>query len=261
LGIAAVSHDSVELLRNFAERKGLAYPLLSDPESKVIRAFGILNENFPRDNAWYGVPYPGTYVLDERGVVKAKYFEDDHRERYTAASILFHELGADGSAKTTVETPHVKISYGASDASLSPGGRATLIVDLELKPGMHVYAPGVEGGYLPIEWKMPESKGWLAHAVDYPASRKLRLEAINETVLVYSGQARLSRDLTVGQQPEVGPLLGPERTLTVEGSFRYQACDEMQCFPPRTVPLKWTFKIDRLDSQRAPVELRRKGEQ
>ncbi len=143
---------------------------------------------------------------------------------------------------------------------MSPGGRATLIVDLELKPGMHVYAPGVEGGYLPIEWKMPESKGWLAHAVNYPASRKLRLEAINETVLVYSGQARLSRDLTVGQQPEAGPLLGPERTLTVEGSFRYQACDEMQCFPPRTVPLKWTFKIDRLDSQRAPVELRRRGE-
>ncbi len=93
MGIAAVSYDSVEMLRNFAERKGLAYPLLSDPESKVIRAFGILNENFPRDNAWYGAPYPGTYILDERGVVKAKYFEDDHRERYTAASILFHELG------------------------------------------------------------------------------------------------------------------------------------------------------------------------
>src|SRR5260370_7130606 len=101
----------------------------------MIRAFGILNENFPRNNAWYGVPYPGTYVLDERGVVKAKYFEDDHRERYTAASILFHELGADGSAKTTVETPHVKISYRASDPSFTPPGPPPPIVDLELHPG------------------------------------------------------------------------------------------------------------------------------
>ena len=226
----------------------------------MIRAFGILNDNFPRDHAWYGIPYPGTYILDERGVVKAKYFEDDHRERYTAASILFHELGADGSVKTTVETPHLKIAYGASDLNLSPGGRATLIVDVELKPGMHVYAPGVADSYIPIDWKMPESKGWLAQPIDYPASRKLRLKAIHETVPVYEGHLRLARDITVGQQPEVGPLLGPDRTVTVEGSFRYQACDARECFPPKSVPLKWTLTIDRLDSQRAPVELQRKSD-
>jgi len=226
----------------------------------MIRAFGILNEDFPRDNAWFGVPYPGMYILDERGVVKAKHFEDDRRERYTAASILFHELGEDGSAKTTIDTPHLKISYGATDLTLSPGGRTTLIVDLELKTGMHVYAPGVEGGYIPIDWKMPESKGWLVQPITYPASRKLNLPEIHETVPVYSGSVRLSRDFTVGQQPEVEPLLGPERMLTVEGSFRYQACDERQCFPPRSVSLTWTFKIDPLDAQRAPVELRRKGE-
>jgi hypothetical protein len=71
---------------------------------------------------------------------------------------------------------------------------------------------------------------------------------------------RLSRDLTIGQQAEFGPLLGPERMLTVEGSFRYQACDEKECFPPRSIPLMWTFKIDQLDSQRAPEQLQRKSE-
>ena len=59
LGIASVSYDGAALLRNFADRKDLHYPMLSDPESKMIRAFDILNDNFPKDHQWYGVPFPG----------------------------------------------------------------------------------------------------------------------------------------------------------------------------------------------------------
>lgn len=232
--------------------------MLSDPESKMIRAFDILNDNFPKDHQWYGVPFPGTYIIDEHGVVKAKYFEDDHRERFTAASILVHQFGQDGSVKTTVEAPHIQLNYSASDAALSPGGTSTLILDIDLKPGMHVYAPGVEGGYIPIDWKMPESKGWIATPVSYPQSKKLNLPAIHETVPVYQGHLRIIRDLTVGQQPELAPLLGADRNLAIEGTFRYQACDEKECFPPQSIPLKWSFRIDKLDSQRAPVEMQRR---
>src|ERR1022692_867047 len=106
LGIASISYDSAALLKNFADRKGINYPLLSDPDSKVIRAFGILNDNVPKDQPVFGIPFPGLYLIDRRGVVEAKYFEDDHRERFTAASVLVHEFNQDGAAKTTVETPH-----------------------------------------------------------------------------------------------------------------------------------------------------------
>jgi len=258
LGIASVSYDSAPLLKNFAERKDLHYPMLSDPESRMIRAFDILNDNFPKDHQWYGVPFPGMYIIDEHAVVTAKYFEDDHRERFTAASILVHQFGQDGAVKTTVDAPHIQLTYSASDAALSPGGTAALILDIDLKPGMHVYAPGVEGGYIPIDWKMPESKAWIAEPVSYPESKKLHLAAINETVPVYQGHVRIIRDLTIGQQPELAPSLGPDRNLAVEGTFRYQACDEKECYPPRSIPLKWTFRIDKLDSQRAPVEMQRK---
>lgn len=232
--------------------------MLSDPESKTIRAFDILNDNFPKDHQWYGVPYPGTYIIDEHGIVKAKYFEDDHRERYTAASILVHQFGQGAVAKTMVEAPHIQLTYGASDAALSPGGTSTLILDIDLRPGMHVYAPGVEGGYIPIDWRMPESKGWIALPVSYPESRKLNLAAIHETVPVYQDHLRLIRDLTIGQPPELAPFLGPDKNLAVEGTFRYQACDEKECYPPQSIPLKWAFHIDKLDSQRAPVEMQRR---
>jgi peroxiredoxin len=45
--IAAITYDSPAVLKHFAERRGITYPLLSDEGSRVIRAFGILNETIP----------------------------------------------------------------------------------------------------------------------------------------------------------------------------------------------------------------------
>jgi peroxiredoxin len=43
--IAAVSYDSEEILRGFAEKYAIGFSLLSDRDSAVIRRFGILNTN------------------------------------------------------------------------------------------------------------------------------------------------------------------------------------------------------------------------
>lgn len=248
--MAALSYDSPELLKNFAARKGITYPLLSDPHSEVIRAFGILNDNFQPGQLPYGVPFPGMYIIDEHGIVRGKYFEEDHTERYTAASILVHQFDAGGVEKTEVDARHLTLISAASDATVWPGNRVTLTLDLDLKPRVHVYAPGVKGGYIPIDWKMSDSPAALALPVAYPKAHMLHLPVIDETVPVYTGHLHLARDLTIGM-----PIAAGE--LTVEGTFRYQACDDRVCYVPQTVPLKWTFKVKPLDSQRAPRELQR----
>lgn len=97
LGVAAISYDSPAVLRHFSERMGgFHFPLLSDEGSKIIRAFGILNHNVPEGHEFFGMPFPGTFLVDESGIVRAKYFEQMHRQRYTADSILVREFGASG---------------------------------------------------------------------------------------------------------------------------------------------------------------------
>jgi hypothetical protein len=246
-------------LRHFAESKGIHYPLLSDPDSRVIRAFDILNQNFPPGHPWYGVPFPGMYIIDERGIVRAKYFEEDHRERYTASYVVTRLVDGGGHVQNQVETKHLTVVASSSDSVAHPGDRVRLILDVELKPGMHVYSPGVQSSYIPIDWQVPESKAWLAHPATYPPSKSLHLPAIRETVPVYQGRFRLARDLTIGQNPEVRPLLSASGDLIVEGALRYQACDDKTCYPPQTVPLKWTFRMQSHDGQRAPVGLQRKS--
>ena len=161
------------MLRHFAQRRGLQYPLLADEGSAVIRAFGILNETVPRGGLSDGVPYPGTYVLDERGIVQSKHFEDDYRERLTGGSILLRQMSGGGTETFEIETRHLKLQGSSSNATVYPGIRVTLAIDVELPEKMHVYAPTVTGGYIPIDWKMKEGKGWKNFPAEYPASRML----------------------------------------------------------------------------------------
>jgi hypothetical protein len=143
----------------------------------------------------------------------------------------------------TIENPQIKLTYSATDATPAPGHRTTLVIEIEPQPKVHLYAPGVKD-YLPIDWQMAESKAWTAFPPTYPSSHMLNLPAINETVPVYSDHIKLVRDVAIAANPE----LGPDRMLTVEGSFAYQACDDKLCYFPKTIPLKWTFKIGQPDT-------------
>ena len=259
LGVAAISYDSIGVLKNFADRQHVAYPLLSDPDSRIIRAFGILNETTKPGTLTYGIPYPGVYIVDVQGKVVSKYFEDDYKDRVSTADILTRQFGASAAAAQGVhETKHLQITTAATNDISRPGLRIALSLDIELKPGMHVYSPGVQG-YIPIDWQLEEGgPAAKRHAFKYPPSEMLRLEAIGETVPVYRGHVRIVREITFAQEAALKPLASPSGELIVKGSFRYQACDDRKCYVPQDVPLEWRFKYEGLDRQRAPSEFQRK---
>ena len=85
----------------------------------------------------------------------------------------------------------------------------------------------------------------------------LRLEAIQETLPAYQDTFRLARDVTLDRDAALKPLLDAEGKLTIEGALRYQACDDKLCYPPETVPVRWTLQVEGHDRERAPAELRR----
>jgi alkyl hydroperoxide reductase subunit AhpC len=156
LGVVAISYDSIGALKSFAGRQHIKYPLLSDPDSKIIRAFDILNETTKPGTLTYGIPYPGIYVVDAQGKVLSKYFEDDYKDRVSTADILARQFGITVSAAQRVnEAKHLKLTTSASNDLARPGLRIALSLKIELKPGMHLYAPGVQG-YIPIDWQLED---------------------------------------------------------------------------------------------------------
>jgi peroxiredoxin len=95
--VYAISYDPQAALRRFADRYAITYHLLSDAGSEVIRRFGILNTLIdPGDRrAWpyYGVPFPGTYVTNQSGIVTEKFFNRHYATRVSSATILDTALG------------------------------------------------------------------------------------------------------------------------------------------------------------------------
>ena len=93
----------------------------------------------------YGIPHPGTLVLDPGGRVTARFFEAAIQERFTASSIAVRlgdaVAGTDREA-TRVETDHLEAHAWVTDDVVAPGNRLSFVVDVTPKPGMHVYAPG-----------------------------------------------------------------------------------------------------------------------
>ena len=69
LKFACLSYDSVEVLGSFAARKGIKFPLLADPESKVIRQLRLVNNRFKKDTVRYGLAHPATILFDSEGKV------------------------------------------------------------------------------------------------------------------------------------------------------------------------------------------------
>lgn len=259
LGLAAVSYDSEAALKDFSSRKKIRFPLLSDVDSKVIRDFGLLNESVAKNTLFFGIPYPVTYIVDRKGKVKSKYFEEDYRQRQTLAGLLAKDYGVlPAASPADVQARHVKLHTASSTETVSGGQRILLSVTVEMPKGYHVYAPGTEG-YLPLSWTLNPSAGWKEHEVIFPKPRILFLKAINEKVPVYEGKAMLARDVTIGDDRSLKPLLAQDGTLTIEGAVRYQACSERICFPPEIVPVKWTLKRVEHDLQRVPPALQRKA--
>jgi hypothetical protein len=257
LGLAAISYDGTEILKAFADRLHIGFKLLSDPESKTIRAYGILNETVEKGTMSYGIPHPGTYLLDPRGVVVAKYFDEDYRVRDTAESILFRRFGLAPPPHESVAGKHIRLATTGGAETLRPGQRVTLAVEAELPARMHVYAPGVSG-YIPISLNMVGSAAFKPDPVTYPASKTMRLEAIQETVPVFEGRFRILQTVTLAGQRELEPLLDPEGNLTLQADLRYQACDDRECFVPETLRVKWKIHVVPFDRTRAPETVRHK---
>jgi peroxiredoxin len=84
--VVAISYDAVELLTKFANKKQITFPLLSDPESKTIVAYGLLNKEAKGKTV--GIPYPGTFLIDKDGAIRAKLFLDGYRERHSINELL-----------------------------------------------------------------------------------------------------------------------------------------------------------------------------
>ncbi len=251
LSLAGVSYDSVAVLADFSRRRGITFPLLSDPGSATIKRYGILNTTVPETNQQsYGIPFPGTFMLNAQGVVTSRFFEQAYQERSTVGSIMARLGNKVAVHATTVSSPQLKMTSFATDSTVAPGTQFSLVLDVRPARGVHVYAPGVTG-YKPIALSVEAQPGLVTRGAQYPKSEDYHFKPLNEHVQVYQRPFRIVQDVLVDASPQGQSALKEVTMLTIKGILNYQACDDKLCFTPQSVPLSWTVTLRQLDRERA----------
>ena len=79
--IAGLSYDTPEKLAAFAAKSDVSFPLLSDPGSETIKAFGLLNEEVSPTSRSFGIPHPALVFINSDGTIAAVIREEGYRTR------------------------------------------------------------------------------------------------------------------------------------------------------------------------------------
>jgi hypothetical protein len=136
-------------------------------------------------------------------------------------------------------TPHIALSTSTSvpaGATAKPAASVKLFVDVVPDAKIRVYAPGAKD-YLPVVLELSPQPGIRAGKLDYPPSQDWYFEPLKEHVPVYQAPFRLTQNVVVSAAAKSG------QTLTVQGTFKYQACDDTICYNPATAPVSWTVNV------------------
>jgi peroxiredoxin len=86
--LAAISYDPPATQAEFAAKRDINYPLLSDKGSVTIDAFGLRDPQYKPDSMAYGVPQPAIFVIAPNGTVRAKLAEAGYKTRPPLDAVL-----------------------------------------------------------------------------------------------------------------------------------------------------------------------------
>jgi hypothetical protein len=259
IALFAISYDAVEILKGFTDKHGIAYPLLSDAGSHVMRRLGLLNAHVQDDHAAYGIkpnprhvdlPYPGVFVLDADGVVTDKRFHESYRERDSGAGLLAVALGIAAppplAAASSASGDVVRVRAWLDSETYAWFQRIHCFAEIAITPGFHVAGSPAADGMVPVALDVAPLDGLEVGAVTWPAPTPLRLQGRDADLLAHEGTIRGSLPLTFTAAPGAGDH---RLRLTVT----YQACDSTSCLPPSSITLELPIREAALVDRTLPA--------
>ena len=236
--IAAVSYDSQEILKGFAEEHGIGYPLLSDRDSAVIRRFGIFNSNIAPELRAYGVPHPVNYLVVPDGIVIRKYFVPNYQHRVTASAVVLREFGAAGedAATVTLRSSALTVEIGLSSGKAFAGQEISFFAKFELEPGWHVYGTPLPEAYTATSIAFDDSK-IVRQSFELPEASPMKIAALGETLPVYTGSFQGQGSVLLKFPIEAGRIV-------LSGRVCFQQCSDTVCEAPETVSFEVPLTIE-----------------
>jgi peroxiredoxin len=79
--VIAMTYDKNAEMSKFSKRENIDFPLLADVDAEHAIRFGILNKDYEPGHRAYGIPYPGMFLVNKKGIIFDKFSEEGYRNR------------------------------------------------------------------------------------------------------------------------------------------------------------------------------------
>ena len=119
-----------------------------------------------------------------------------------------------------------------------PGKPTRVPLNFRVAPGFHINSNTPKDEFLiPTVLKMDLPADIVVGKIGYPAGQDVSFPFSPDSKLnVYSG------DFTINLMLDPSTSVAPG-SYAMHGVLRYQACDNAQCFPPKTLPVTFDVKV------------------
>ncbi len=248
------------MLADFAARQSITYALLSDGGSRLIRQMGILNQEIDESDPVYGIPYPGSYLVDEGGLIFEKRFHPDFHVREPMGSLLLYFQLKEYSEKLEqkveertreLQQAHLQMLETARLATL---GKLVAAINHELNTPVGALASGLE-----LLWRRYQVACEQADASQRAGMMELRQAidlACQRIVQVAAGLREFVRlDEAESQHVDlrknldaVAELLGAKLDERIVLRREYQEIPAVFCRPAQVNQALWEIATNAFDS-------------
>jgi hypothetical protein len=152
--------------------------------------------------------------------------------RFALLSVLFSVSAFAQEANVTIAP--------VDTVAVAPGKTAAVKIDCRVKQGFHINSNKPNSELLiPTEFKFSLPTELIIAGAEYPAGQQITFPFMpNEPLSVYSGDFEVQAKVRASQHLRPG-------TYRVHAQLRYQACNDRQCFPPKTQPVDFDVKVVR----------------
>ena len=137
------------------------------------------------------------------------------------------QLGMDASAK-----PRATVLYAAEPQTVPAARRAVLELRFQIVPGFHINSHTPNSQLLiPTTLALQPAEGVKAGELVYPAGVPYSFPFDPADKLdVYAGDFIIRL-----------PIVATAGDHAIDGTLKYQACDNASCYPPKTLPVRILF--------------------
>ena len=133
----------------------------------------------------------------------------------------------------------VKAKVTVAQGVARPDSIVKAAVEVEVLPGYHIndHHPTLE--YLiPTEVKLEPIKEVTGSNIIYPKGELKKFAFSDAPLSVYEGTVHVDLALQLDHKTQPGDY-------EIKGKLGYQACNDHACLPPTSVPLAFSFKVER----------------